>query len=762
MKKFLSMALAMLLVFSVLSPVTVFAENGPFPFDPENEEAIFNNLSHLGLMDYESGEIAILYPEIEGFEPTDTFAGASYDLETNTLTLNCVKSKTAALSASDMGEDFKIKLVGYNELGGVYSESESRGASITFTGDGELVLNRAGGFGGIYIDANKTPAVLHFEENVKFKAYYNDDDGMGAIYISQSSITDKEKLIQVDGSCVGFNAVAYEFSNAPIYKQIDAYDIEFSTLDYYDAGFKKDGVYYIGFEEYDEETFEPTGKYYLCSLEFDELLDSYVATDYNDGNPVATDGFEKITEYEPIQDENTEYFIGYIDEYIEGEASHKYVFYPETKDSFDLCKDENGEIYGFWQYEYEDDDGSVGVDTYIYTLVEHPTYGYVAFPCSTKNSMSGLTPIVERYVPVMNAFIDPTFIVNGGGSVKEPSTIKNITATSTNQGVKITWSANSVAEKYRIYRKADGSKKWTRLDTVGADETSFIDKTAKSGKKYIYTVKGANYVGEGKFNSTGVTHTYYEAPDVTIKTVYSGVYLRWAKVAGATKYRIYRQTSGSSKWTLIDTVTGTSFIDKTAKSGKKYYYRVRAAKGDIMSGYNVVSKYFLAAPKLSSAKNSASGVKFTWEKVNGAEGYKVYRKSGSGSFEYIGKTSKTTYTDKTAKSGTNYTYTVRAYKSQTNSAYNKTGLKLKYLEAPKISTKEYSKSIKLSWNEITGAKEYAVYRKADGESKWTKLTTTDGLTYKDTAVKNNKTYQYRVRAVNGSTLSSYRTKVVTK
>ena len=381
------------------------------------------------------------------------------------------------------------------------------------------------------------------------------------------------------------------------------------------------------------------------------------------------------------------------------------------------------------------------------------------------NSLDVRTETTSRTLPVVHkigekdyadCYISSDLVVNNGGSIIEPKKIKNITATSTNQGVKVSWAADPVADKYRIYRKAEGAKKWTRLDTIEADETSFIDKTAKSGKKYIYTVKGYNFVGWGEFNSKGVTHTYYEAPDVTIKTTTKGVYLKWAKIAGATKYKIYRQTSGSSKWTLLDTIKGTSFTDKTAKSGKKYYYRVRSAKGDIMSGYNVVSKYFLSSPKLSSAKNSASGVKVEWKKVTGAEGYNVYRKSGSGSYKYIGKTSKLYYTDETAKSGTTYTYTVKAYKSKTESSYN-SGLKLKYLAAPKVETKVYTSTIKVSWDKVSGAKEYAVYRKASGESKWTKLTTTTKTSYKDANVKNNKTYSYRVKAINGKTVSSYDT-----
>ena len=676
MKKFLSMILAMLLVFSVMTPITAFAENGPFPFEPENEDINLSEFSILSITNLETYEMGVFYPQAEGIFDTEVYPGASYDLETNTLTLNNVKSKTSVLNAMDMGDDFKIKLIGYNELGGISSVATTRGGSVTITGNGELVLNRADAGLGIYIDAAGTASTLNIEETVKLKAYSTSGLGIPTIYVSGSSLTDSAELIKIGGTVVS-DKPGFEKYKVDIYEQIEAYDLEWNCYDWYEIGLIKDGVYYIADEEYDEETYESTGKYLVYPVTYDEFLGCYTLGE------AATvknfNGFTVLTEdFEPMYDEALGFYIGYTDYLDEPNDSYKAIFDPYEKEPFNICVDANGTQYGFWQYEYEDmDEGTTGVDTYVYKLIEHPAYGFIAIEDQSINTLDGFTPLKIDEIELADAYYSSDVVINNGGSVKEPGKIKNITATNTNQGVKITWSANSVAEKYRIYRKADGEKKWTRLDTVGSDETSFIDKNVKSGKKYTYTVKGANYVGEGKFNSTGITLTYYDAPDVTIKNTTKGVYLKWAKVAGATKYRIYRQTSGSSKWTLIDTVKGTSFTDKTAKSGKKYYYRVRAAKGDVMSGYNVVSKYFLAAPKLSSIKNSSSGLKVAWEKVNGAEGYKVYRKASGESYEYIGKTTKTGYTDKTAKSGTTYTYTVKAYKSKTNSSKNKTGITLK-------------------------------------------------------------------------------------
>ena len=164
--------------------------------------------------------------------------------------------------------------------------------------------------------------------------------------------------------------------------------------------------------------------------------------------------------------------------------------------------------------------------------------------------------------------------------------------------------------------------------------------------------------------------------------------------------------------------------------------------------------------------NSSTGVKVNWKKTTGAKGYKIYRKtSKKGDWKLIHTTTnnkKFSYVDKSAKNGKNYYYSVQAYYSKTKSTYNKTGLKIKYIATPKVKLKEYSKSIKLSWADIGGVDKYLIYRKANGESKWTKIATTENLSFKDKNVKKGKTYSYRVRAIDGKTKSGYKTIKVVK
>ena len=74
---------------------------------------------------------------------------------------------------------------------------------------------------------------------------------------------------------------------------------------------------------------------------------------------------------------------------------------------------------------------------------------------------------------------------------------------------------------------------------------------------------------------------------------------------------------------------------------------------------------------------AAGGVKISWNKVAGAKGYYVYRKTGSGSYSRIAATTALSYVDKTAKSGTTYTYAVRAYNGSSLSAYTNNAIACK-------------------------------------------------------------------------------------
>ena len=333
-------------------------------------------------------------------------------------------------------------------------------------------------------------------------------------------------------------------------------------------------------------------------------------------------------------------------------------------------------------------------------------------------------------------------------------------ASNSADGVKISWKSVKNADGYRVYRKVKGGD-WTELKD--AEKTSCTDSSAQSGKTYYYTVS-ALYDGEqsSDYNESGLKATYYAAPELSSAARKdSGVKISWKSVSGASEYRVYRKT-GDGEWSKLKDVEATSCTDKTIKNGTVYRYTVRVLKNDkTVSAYdkNGISFCWLSTPKLSSVTNG-SGVKLTWKSVSKADGYRVYRKTGDGDWTQIADTESAKYTDKSVTSGKTYTYTVRAmYDGELRSDYDKTGLKIKYYSAPELSSvKNGTTGVKLTWEKVSGAKEYRVYRKS-GDGEWSKLKDVEGTSCTDKTVKSGKSYAYTVRVLSGGkTVSGYDSK----
>ena|GEM_PF-871154 len=229
-------------------------------------------------------------------------------------------------------------------------------------------------------------------------------------------------------------------------------------------------------------------------------------------------------------------------------------------------------------------------------------------------------------------------------------------------GVTVKWNAVADAEKYRVFRKTNGSK-WSKLgDTAGL---SFTDKTAHAGVTYAYTVRCISADGRAftsLYDTAGLTITYTPAPVVTkFENINSGTRLTWGRVAGAARYRVFVRNGNS--WQKLGDTAGTVFTNKNVKGGTTYRYTVRAmdASGRFISGFNSPGwKYtFIAAPGAPTLKNSSRGVVIRWRKPAGANKVRVFRKTGSGGWKKLADTTATSYTDTSAKKGVTYAYTIR-------------------------------------------------------------------------------------------------------
>lgn len=161
--------------------------------------------------------------------------------------------------------------------------------------------------------------------------------------------------------------------------------------------------------------------------------------------------------------------------------------------------------------------------------------------------------------------------------------------------IQITWKKVNNATNYEVYRSTSEKGSYKKIASLKNNARSYTDQSVKSGKKYYYKI-----VAAGSFDGARITSGYSAAASFRalqqVKISYikvttdDGLKIKWNKVAGATKYKIYRASSQKGSYKQIATVKNGSvlnYTDKTVVSGKTYYYKVQAysdAKGIIIAG----------------------------------------------------------------------------------------------------------------------------------------------------------------------------------
>ena len=336
-------------------------------------------------------------------------------------------------------------------------------------------------------------------------------------------------------------------------------------------------------------------------------------------------------------------------------------------------------------------------------------------------------------------------------------------------GITICWNTVSGAAGYKIYRAVydTDTGDWGPYYSIDDDVsgTSYTDTSVVSGTSYMYSVSAKKGTSYSKYDEIGLTIERVVHPDFTVNNYNDGtddgVLIEWPAVNGAEEYRVYRKLSTDKAYVGsngsfaagYETVTASGnateqFFDKEAKTiGKTYVYTVRAVGTtpvvDSLSWYDVNGKsivYIAGHVYGVAAENATNGIKITWDKMNGATKYKVYRKvvdaSGNslGDFVALGTVSTCTYTDTKAAVGVHYKYLVRGVVGNVLAGWDEADTTspqvaiCTYLKTPNLLTitntitSAGDNSITLTWSPVTGADSYLIMRKIQGQSGWSTAT----------------------------------------
>lgn len=304
-----------------------------------------------------------------------------------------------------------------------------------------------------------------------------------------------------------------------------------------------------------------------------------------------------------------------------------------------------------------------------------------------------------------------------------------------------------------------------RSVTLPKGITTVEDSTFRHCSR-LYTIvipDSVTSIGRSAFADTGLRHIDFPETLVSIGDyafdncdAQVNIYIRQSVTSiGAYAFR------GNSRLTTIYFSGASPSIGEGAFSKVKAFAYYPPAyfiwTSDMMKDYGGDLTWYMTGttpgtPKIEAANVDSSGkIRLTWEAVDYADKYKVYRSTKEdGKYTLLTTTGETSVTNTSAKPGVYYYYYVVAVMEDgtRSSESNTVGCRCN-LACPTVSVSNVAETgkVQIRWEEVDGAVKYRVYRSDTKDGDYTTLTTTTETAVTDTSAQAGKTYYYKVKAI---------------
>ncbi|SPF46016.1 Cell wall-binding protein [Candidatus Desulfosporosinus infrequens] len=433
---------------------------------------------------------------------------------------------------------------------------------------------------------------------------------------------------------------------------------------------------------------------------------------------------------------------------------------------------------------------------YLYMATSYyGTYSNIAVTTSPSYANTGLSTNGTYYYKVqafnnvgLSGFSAVAYATTTNFSYGIPSIPTNLTATPAGAGqINLTWDSISGATSYYLYMSTSYYGTYSNIAVLTS--TSYANTGLSTNGTYYYKVQAFDSAGLSGFSAIAYatatnTNTSYSVPlsptNLTATAASPNqINLTWDAMSGATTYYLYMASSYYGNYSNIAVLTSPSYAHTGLSTNVTYYYKVQASNSAGLSGFSAIAdamttntSYSVPSipTNLTATTASSSQINLTWDAISGATSYYLYMASSyNGTYSNIAVLTSPSYAHTGLSTNSTYYYEVQAVNSAGSSGFSAIASATTSNTADNIlstptnltATAAGSSQINLTWDAISGATSYNIYRATSSSGTFANIVAVTTAGYVDTALSSGTTYYYEVQAVNSAGTSSYSSEAFT-